>query len=65
MVRVTQEVFFEVLDINGVTQSRRGWTDTASVPMAKGTSAGTMRFAMRPRACGCSTVTSSSMRSVG
>lgn len=40
-------MFFEVLEVNGVTQSRRGWKDTANVPMAKGTTAGTMRFAVR------------------
>ena len=40
-------MFFEVLDVNGVTQPRRGWKDTANVPMAKGTTAGTMRFAVK------------------
>ncbi len=40
-------MFFEVLEINGVKQTRRGWKDTVNVPMAKGSVPGTMRFAVR------------------
>ena len=39
--------FFEVLDVNGVAETRRGWKDTANVPMAKGTTPGILRFAVR------------------
>ncbi len=45
-------MFFEVLDINGVAQTRRGWKDTVNVPMAKGAVPGTMRFAVRYEALG-------------
>jgi len=45
-------MFFEVLDVNGVAQTRRGWKDTVNVPMARGTTPGTMRFAVRYDALG-------------
>ena len=40
-------MFFEVLDVNGVKQTRRGWKDTVNVPTAKGATPGVMRFAVR------------------
>ncbi len=40
-------MFFEVLDVNGVPETRRGWKDTANVPMARGTTPGILRFAVR------------------
>ena len=40
-------MFFEVIDVNGVPQTRKGWKDTANVPMARGTTPGTLRFAVR------------------
>ena len=40
-------MFFEVLDVNGVPETRRGWKDTANVPQARGTTPGILRFAVR------------------
>lgn len=40
-------MFFEVLDVNGVPEARRGWKDTVNVPQARGTAPGIVRFAVR------------------
>ena len=45
-------MFFEVLAVNGVPETRRGWKDTLNVPQARGTTPGVVRFAVRYEALG-------------